>query len=113
MFPLRTQITVTKSDTPVLTYTFVGELDETNADKTFQPIYTELQKDWTQDVVFDLSGLTYLNSKAIGYITDIYSHTDNHGGSLTLRNLTEQVYDILDIVGITSVVTIEDGSRSV
>jgi len=107
MFPLKTHIDVQKTDDKTPTYIFSGELDETNADKTFQPIYAELEKDWTQSVVFDLEKLTYLNSKAIGYITDIYSHTDNHGGKLTLRNLTEQVYDILDIVGITSIVEIE------
>lgn len=106
MFPLRTQIQVSKSDDD-LTYTFVGELDETNADKTFQPIYKEFEQDWTRKIVFDLSGLTYLNSKAIGYITDIYSHSDNHGGKLILRNLTSEVYDILDIVGITSIVEIQ------
>ena len=104
---MKTPIEVTKTQDPVLTYHFSGELDETNVDGVFWPIYSELESNWTQSIVFDFSDLKYLNSKAIGYITDIYSHTDNHGGKLTLAHLTPEVYDILDIVGITSIVEVE------
>lgn len=109
---MKTNIDVQKQTDPELVYAFKGELDETNVDPTFQPIYKELENDWTQVVVFDFKELTYLNSKAIGYITDIYSHADTHNGKLILRNLSPEVYDILDIVGITSIVEIENGPES-
>jgi hypothetical protein len=52
-------------------------LDETNADKTFTAIYNAIGDFTNKRVIFNLSGLKYLNSKSIGYIADIFSNIED------------------------------------
>lgn len=53
-------------------FEFNWELDETNADSTFNSIYKEIGEFSGKKIIFNMSGLKYLNSKSIGYIADIF-----------------------------------------
>lgn len=86
-------------------FTFEGELDETNADKTFTAIYSTLGDFINKKIIFNLAGLKYLNSKSIGYIADIYSNIEDNSGIMFLSNI-ENVRDTLELVGIPSIVTV-------
>ncbi len=103
-----TQLEVNKSstNTGVKIFAFKGELDETNVDTTFPNIIIEIGDFSHSRTLFDLSELTYLNSKSIGYIADIAQRTDDGGGKFSLCNLSNEVHDTLDLVGITSIVPI-------
>lgn len=92
----------------VLVFSFRGELDETNADKTFTNIYAAIGDFTGRKVVFNLLGLKYLNSKSIGYIADIYSNLEDNGGNLCLCNMGDDVQDTLELVGITSIVSVAE-----
>jgi anti-anti-sigma factor len=46
-------------------FEFNGELDETNADKTFKSIYDQIGEFEGKKIIFNLNGLKYLNSKSI------------------------------------------------
>ncbi len=89
-----------------MVFEFHGELDETNADKTFTTIYTEIGDFTGKKILFNLVGLKYLNSKAIGYIADIFSNVDDGGGKMCISNMTDEVKDTLELVGITTIITI-------
>lgn len=98
----------TKAVGPVTVFEFHGELDETNADKTFTSVYN-LVGDFTgKKIVFNLIGLRYLNSKSIGYIADIFSNIEDGGGAMYLTNMSEEVKDTLELVGITTIVSVAD-----
>jgi len=91
---------------------FKGELDETNADKTFEKVYKELNKvKEPKKIIFDFKGLQYLNSKSIWYLADIFSKVvdeDNSTeNSLKIINAQESVYDVLELVWLTSIMPIE------
>jgi anti-anti-sigma factor len=95
-----------KNVSDVLVFEFHGELDETNADKTFTSIYNAIGDFTGKKILFNLVGLKYLNSKSIGYIADIFSNTEDGSGNMTICSMTEEVKDTLELVGITTIISI-------
>ena len=89
-------------------FEFHGELDETNADKTFTQVYNAIGDFTGKNIVFNLVGLKYLNSKSIGYIADIFSNVEDGNGKMFLTNMAEEVKDTLELVGITTIITVTD-----
>ena len=96
----------TKQVGNVMVFEFHGELDETNADKTFTNVYNTVGDFTGKKILFNLVGLKYLNSKSIGYIADIFSNIEDGNGQMCISNMTEEVKDTLELVGITTIVTI-------
>lgn len=94
-----------KEENGILVFQFSGELDETNADKTFKSIYDQIG-DFAANtkIIFNLSDLKYLNSKSIGYIADVFSNIEDVEGKMYITNCSEWVKDILELVGITTIV---------
>ncbi|MCH2188302.1 STAS domain-containing protein, partial [Candidatus Gracilibacteria bacterium] len=101
-------------DGGVVVFEFAGELDETNADKTFKNIYDQIGDFADSKIVFNFSGLKYLNSKSIGYIADVFSNIEDADGAMCISNCSEGVKDILELVGITTIIpTVEAESDAV
>ena len=106
---METLIEVNKKDENwVIVFEFSGELDETNADKTFKSIYDEIGDFKDKKIVFNLSGLKYLNSKSIGYIADVYSNVEDNAGKMYISDCDEGVKDVLELVGITTIIPTVD-----
>lgn len=97
-----------KSVAWVIVFEFVGELDETNADKTFTAVYNAIWDFTSKKLVFNFSWLKYLNSKSIWYIADIFSNIEDGNGQMFLTNMTEEVKDTLELVWITTIITTLD-----
>ena len=113
-FLMLTQLEVKKSstNTGVKIFTFQWELDETNVDTTFPNIIADIGDFQGTRTLFNFSGLTYLNSKSIGYIADIAQRTEDGGGKFMLSNISPEVRDTLDLVGITSIIPIFESEDS-
>ena len=101
-----------KEENWVLIFQFNWELDETNADKTFKAIYDQIWDFKTNSkIIFNLSELKYLNSKSIWYIADVFSNIEDVEWKMYITNCSEWVKDILELVGITTIVhTLDDVS---
>ncbi len=97
-----------KEQNGILIFEFTGELDETNADKTFKSIYDEIGGFEDKKLIFNMSGLKYLNSKSIGYIADVFSNIEDNDWEMHISNCSEWVKDILELVGITTIVPTVD-----
>jgi len=104
-----------KEENGILIFQFSGELDETNADKTFKAIYDQI---WdfkvNKKIIFNLLDLKYLNSKSIWYIADVFSNIEDVEWKMYITNCSEWVKDILELVGITTIVpTLDDVSDAI
>ena len=97
-----------KEEGGVIIFEFKWELDETNADKTFNQIYTDIWGFEDKKIIFNMAWLKYLNSKSIGYIADVYSNIDDNDGEMYITNCDESVKDVLELVGITNIVPTVD-----
>lgn len=89
---------------PAKLVTFVGQLDETNIEEQAKKLYAVLESEKPKHLVFDFTGLTYLNSKSIGYITDWQSKITGNGGKLVIYGAADTIFDILDVVGLTKII---------
>ena len=100
-----------KEQNGILIFEFSGELDETNADKTFKSIYDQIGDFADKKIIFNFSGLKYLNSKSIGYIADVFSNIEDSDGQMCISNCSDGVKDILELVGITTIVPTVDSEE--
>lgn len=92
----------------ILVFDFYGELDETNADKTFTGVYEMIWDFANKKIIFNLASLKYLNSKSIGYIADVFSNLDDNNWKMHITNCDEWVKDVLELVGITTIIPTVD-----
>lgn len=84
----------------------VGQLDESNVDETARQIYDLIETFPQQSVLlFDMQELSYLNSKTIGYLTDWHLKMSEKQGKLALVGLRPNILDILNVVGLTQIVS--------
>ncbi len=92
----------------IVIFDFAWELDETNADKTFTTIYEMIGEFTGKKIIFNLEWLKYLNSKSIGYIADVFSNLEDSEGEMYISNCDEGVKDVLELVGITTIIPTVD-----
>lgn len=107
-----TQATITfedvqsDSDKKVKIVKIVGQLDESNVDEEAKKIYEVIEVAGAGlSLIFDFSDLEYMNSKSIGYLTDWYSKVSSSGGKLVVAQAKSNIIDILQVVGLTQLVT--------
>ena len=103
-----------KEENWIVIFNISGELDETNADKTFTGIYKEIGEFAGKKILLDLTWLRYLNSKSIWYIADIYSNVEENDSQMYISNCDEGVKDVLELVWITTIVpTVETKEEAI
>lgn len=86
-----------------------GQLDESNVDEKIQEIYKTLEANpQNLNLIFDLENLEYMNSKSIGYLTDIYGKITETGGKVAIAKAKPNIADILQVVGLTQLISTFD-----
>jgi len=106
------EVNKTATNTGVKIFAFKWELDETNVDTTFPNIIADIGDFAHSRTLFDFKELTYLNSKSIGYIADIAQRTEDGDGRFAICGLSNEVHDTLELVGITSIVSVYDAAEA-
>ncbi len=82
-----------------------GQLDESNIDEKIQEIYKVVEANPKDlNLIFDLENLEYMNSKSIGYITDLYGKITDSGGQVVIAKARPNILDILTVVGLTQLI---------
>lgn len=84
---------------------FKGQLDETNVDEKAKLIYALLEQNPKNlHLLMNFEGLEYMNSKAIGYLTDWYSKISEGSGKMVIAMAHPNILDILEVVGLTQLI---------
>ena len=82
-----------------------GQLDESNVDSKIQEIYQSVESAAKGlCLIFELANLQYMNSKSIGYITDLYGKITENGGKVAIAQAKPNIIDILQVVGLTQLI---------
>ena len=82
-----------------------GQLDESNIDEKIKSIYDVIEKvPNSLKLLLNLGNLDYMNSKSIGYLTDIYGKVMKGSGVMVISNAKPNITDILQVVGLTQLV---------
>lgn len=105
-----TESNIVIEDTPlngktVKTVHFSGQLDESNVDEKIQIIYKIFESTPKGvNLILDLENLDYMNSKSIGYLTDLYGKITEGGGTVAISKPKPNITDILQVVGLTQLI---------
>ena len=83
-----------------------GRLD-TLASREFMKWTEENLGDDITDVVIECSDLTYISSSGLRVLMTIYKKNTPKHGKLSLKDLTPQVGEVLNITGMASLFSIE------
>jgi anti-anti-sigma factor len=82
-----------------------GQLDESNVDEKIKEIYKSVEEvPKGLKLIYDLEKLEYMNSKSIGYLTDLYGKITEGGGKVAIAKAKPNITDILQVVGLTQLI---------
>lgn len=87
---------------------FTGELDHHFAEYARNKIEGELLKATTRNVVFDFSGLSFMDSSGIGVIVGRYANIKKLGGRVAIICNNQKINRILEISGILKLMSVYD-----
>jgi len=88
----------------IKTFILEWELDETNADKTFEILDKEIDKSKTQKNIFDFDKLSYINSKTIWYLVDIFSTIEEAWWEMFIKNCKWWIKDTLNFTWVDTII---------
>jgi anti-sigma B factor antagonist len=89
------------------TVTVRGEVDVYTAPQLRQRLYAVVA-DGVSNVVLDVAGMTFIDSTGLGVIVGTLKRLREGGGELVLRSPSRSTRKVLDITGLTRIITIDD-----
>ena len=102
-------ISVSDKDKVAKLIKFQGQLDESNVDEKAKIIYKVIEENPKNlFLIMDFSGLEYMNSKSIGYLTDWYGKISEGEGEIAVAAARPNVMDVLEVVGLTQLINFYD-----
>lgn len=93
-----------KRDSNALTIELVGRLDTTTAPALERSINENVEN--TTNLVLDLKGLEYISSAGLRVLLGAQKKMQKNG-SMTLRNVCQEVMDVFDMTGFADILVIE------
>lgn len=86
---------------------FVGDLDATNVEGVVEEIFG-LLNEGTLNIVADFDKLRYVNSTGLGILLHFSKSAKEKGGCFKIANVNENVYEIIEIIGATTLLDLYD-----
>ncbi|KMQ50983.1 Anti-sigma factor antagonist [Chitinispirillum alkaliphilum] len=86
---------------------FVGDMDATNVESVMEDV-CRLLNDGCVNLVADFTKLRYVNSTGLGILLHCSKSAKEKGGCFKIANINENVYEIIEIIGATSLLEIYD-----
>ena len=102
-------IDITQSDSPsgVKVLTVSGSMTMGSQMQRFEWQIEEFLKNSQNRIVIDLSGVTYMDSSAIGILVASSGRVKAAGGSLRIAGVSERVMSVLTMTGVNAVLALD------
>lgn len=88
----------------MLVLKITNEIDDCSVQKIRRKADNEIKRYMPKKIVFDFSGVTFMDSAGIGMIIGRYKMALMIGGSLQLANLTSSVRKIFEMSGVLKLI---------
>lgn len=85
-----------------------GELDHHTSDIVRTKIDKEIDKGVTQNLLFNLEKLSFMDSSGLGMLLGRYKKISQHDGEMSVCCVGENVYKIFELSGIFKVLSVYD-----
>ncbi len=86
---------------------FIGDLDATNIETVLEKVFN-LFNEGTVMIIADFKQLRYVNSTGLGILLHFSKTAKEKGGCFKIANINENVYEIIEIIGATTLLEIYD-----
>ena len=90
-----------------LTVAITGEIDHHSARSIREEIDANLKRSLPKELVFDFSGVTFMDSSGIG-LMGRYKLLCSMGGKITVRQVRPQIARVLKLSGMNKLIRIEE-----
>lgn len=89
-----------KTVNKTLIVSFVGEMDHHTSEDIRDKIDRYIDNNMIKNIIFDFSGISFMDSAGIGVIIGRYKKVSPSGGKIAIVNAIPQVKRIMEISGI-------------
>ena len=86
---------------------FIGDLDATNIELVLEKV-CNLINEGIINIIADFKHLRYVNSTGLGILLHFSKTAREKGGCFKIANINENVYEIIEIIGATTLLEIYD-----
>lgn len=86
-----------------LIFELFGELDEYHADYTRKSLDKKIMEEKCNNIIFDMAGLTFMDSTGIGVLLGRYKLIKKRGLSASIANCNKQIDKVLSMSGIYTI----------
>lgn len=86
---------------------FKGEFDKAGFNEVQDDLASCVKNFSGKYLVFDLSGLRFINSEGIGYLMEVHTHLVQRDRKLVIVGLNTHVADVFKTIGIADVVVVK------
>lgn len=86
---------------------FIGDLDATNVEYVVEKILGLINSGF-KDIIADFEKLRYVNSTGLGILLHFSKTAKGKEGCFKIANINENVYEIIEIIGATTLLEIFD-----
>lgn len=83
-----------------------GEFDLCSADHCRQEIDERLKAEGAKGILFDLEGVSFIDSSGLGVILGRYRKTKENGGMVAISNVAPRLKKLLELSGITRLIPV-------
>lgn len=84
------------------------EIDHHTTEKIRRSVDYEIQRYFPREVIFDFSCVTFMDSSGIGMIIGRYKLITMLGGKLKIINLIPSVKKVLEMSGISKIISLDE-----
>ncbi|MFS8512904.1 MAG: anti-sigma F factor antagonist [Planifilum fulgidum] len=96
----------------VLVVRLAGELDHHTAAKVRNEIDEKLTTGLYTNLVFNLSGLTFMDSSGLGVLLGRYKRVSQLGGNMILCAVNPSIYRLMELSGLFKILPIYKSEQS-
>jgi anti-anti-sigma factor len=86
---------------------FIGDLDATNIETVLEKV-CNLINEGISNIIADFKQLRYVNSTGLGILLHFSKTAREKDGCFKIANINENVYEIIEIIGATTLLEIYD-----
>lgn len=101
----------TKTDRQCLVVRMSGELDHHSAIRVRRAVDTIFGRGTVCNLVFNLHGLSFMDSSGVGLILGRYRMVQDKGGRMVLCRVPKTVRRVLQISGVPGVIPVENSEE--
>jgi len=90
-----------------------GELDQSTADKVKLKLTMTISAADIKHIVFNLKGLTFMDSSGIGIILGRYNQVKSIGGRVFVLGMNPTINKMFHMAGLNQIITIIDDEKKI